>query len=61
MEELKSRAFDARLRYRMGAITREEAKQEISPYIKAFNDFSIKTAKKYGVKGKRISFAGFVR
>lgn len=60
-EELKKAAFDARTAYRIGAIDRKTAKEEIMPYIKAFNEKSKEIAAKYGMRAKKISFAAFVR
>ena len=61
MQELKTRAFDARAAYRAGAIDRKTAKAEIEPYIVAFNEKSREIAKKYNQRAKTISFTGFVR
>lgn len=61
MEELKNRAFDARESYKSGLITREEAKDDIKPYIDVFNKRSKEIAKKYGMKPKTITLAGFLR
>jgi hypothetical protein len=60
-EEIKARAFEARDSYKAGFITRKEAQEMIIPYIKAFNEKSKEIAKKYNMKPKMISFAGFVR
>lgn len=61
MEEIKVKAFEAKESYRAGFITREEAKELITPYIEAFNNKSREIARKYGMKAKTITFAGFVR
>lgn len=61
-EQLKNMAFEAREQYKAGFIDRKEAKRLIEPYVEYFNDFSKKTAAKYGIaKPKTISFASFVR
>jgi putative uncharacterized protein gp37 len=61
MEELKNKAFDARVSYKNGFITRTEAKEYIQPYIDMFNKKSKEIAKKYGMKPKTITMAGFLR
>lgn len=61
MEIIKEQAFIARDSYRAGLIGRDEAKKIIMPYIILFNDKSKKIAKKYNMKPKLITFAGFVR
>jgi hypothetical protein len=61
-EQLKNIAFEARDQYKAGFIDRNEAKRLITPYIEYFNEFSKKTAAKYGIsKPKTINFASFVR
>lgn len=60
-EELKNIAFEAKQMYKAGLISRREAQEKIRPYIEYFNEFSKATARKYGLKPKLISFAGFVR
>lgn len=37
------------------------AKTDIEPYIKLFNNKSMEIAKKYNMKPKKITFAGFIR
>ena len=61
LETLKANSFEAKDLYRIGAISRSEAKERILPYIEVFNAKSKEIAKKYGMRGKTISFAGFVR
>ena len=61
LDEIKSAAFEARALYRIGAISRAEAAAKIQPYIKAFNDKAGEVAKKYNLRAKKITFAGFVR
>ena len=61
IEVLKERAIIARDSYKGGFIERQEAKRLIDPYIKAFNAKSAEIAKKYNMKPKTITFAGFVR
>lgn len=45
----------------MGLITYDMAKEMAAPYLKIMNDISKQIAKKYGVRPKLISFAGFMR
>lgn len=61
LEIIKQRAFEARCAYKKGLITRTEAKTDIEPYIKLFNNRSMEIAKKYNMKPKKITFAGFIR
>ena len=61
MEEIKARAFEARYSYKAGLITRLEAKEMIMPFIKLYNEKSKQIAKKYNMKPRYISFAGFIR
>lgn len=60
-EEIKEMAFQARTLYQIGVISRKEAKEKIEPYIEIFNLKAVEIAKKYNLKPKKISFAGFVR
>jgi len=59
--ELLNKAKEARFKYNVGAISREEAKKEINPYILKFNQKSDELAKKYNVKAKHITFSSFIR
>lgn len=61
IEVLKRVAESAKALYHRNVITREEAKKDIKPYIDAFNKKSVETAKKYGMRPMKISFAKFVR
>jgi hypothetical protein len=61
LEKIKAEAFLAKEMYKVGSITRAEAKTLIMPYIEAFNAKSKEIAKKYNQRAKTISFAGFVR
>lgn len=53
--------LNTRCAYKKGLITRAEAKTDIEPYIKLFNNKSMEIAKKYNMKPKKITFAGFIR
>lgn len=60
-QQLKNIADEGKYLYKIGKITREEAKEKIMPYIQAFNEKSISIAKKYGMKPKKISFTSYIR
>ena len=47
--------------YNIGAITREEAKEHIQPYLDKVNAKSEELAKKYNQKPKKVTFRTFVR
>lgn len=47
--------------YNAGVITREQAKEQLKPFINLYNSKSIELAKKYGQKPKQFGFAGFMR
>lgn len=53
LEIIKQRAFEAKCAYKKGLITRAEAKTDIEPYIKLFNNKSMEIAKKYNMKPKK--------
>lgn len=59
--KLYDAALDARHLYILGRITREEAKEDITPYLKVFNEASKSIAKKYDQRPKLLSFESFVR
>lgn len=61
IDELRLQAEEGRLLYNSGLISREDAIERISPYIRAYNEKCLTIAKKYNVKPKKISFAVFVR
>lgn len=61
IEMAKRAAFEARDSYRRGLITREEARAEIQPFIKGFNEISVKKAREFGVRPKKINFNSFIR
>lgn len=61
VKELKGIAEEYRALYRLNKISREEAKQQIMPYINHFNERSKEIAKKYKMKPKTITFAKFIR
>ena len=59
--ELKQKAENAKYLYRTNVISRETAKEEIMPYIEAYNQKSLEIAKRYNQKAKKLTFASFVR
>lgn len=61
IEKLKSQAEIAKDKYRLGYISREEAKQLIMPFINVVNSRQIELAKKYHLKPKKVNFIGFIR
>ena len=61
IKELKYRAEIARLQYQMNHITRDEAKEQIMPYINVINERSKELAKKYNQKPKLVTFITFFR
>lgn len=61
IKALKDTAENARMMYRLGAITREEAAERIKPYADAFNAKSKEIAKKYNQRPSRFSLAAYLR
>jgi len=59
--ELYNQALDGRMLYKMGRISRAEAKEMIMPYAEKFNEVSERLAKKYNQKPKRFNFNAFIR
>ena len=47
--------------YRLGKISREEAKEYITPYLDYVNEKSKELAKKYNQKHKEITFSYYLR
>ena len=61
MQLLKLKAEQYRDLYRLGKITREEAKNSIMPYLDEVNSKGREIAKKYNRKYRNITFSTFVR
>ena len=59
--ELKIHAEYYRDLYRLGKTSREEAKQEIMPYLNKVNEKSKELAKKYNQKYRPVNFCAYVR
>lgn len=59
--ELKSKAVDAKMKLLTGKLTYEEAVSKVKPYIDFVNKKAAETAKKYGMKARKISINGFLR
>jgi len=59
--ELRAKAEEARALYRMGMISKKEAKIIINPYIDAVNEKSRELAKKYQQKPRYVSFEAYCR
>ena len=47
--------------YRLGKISREEAKEHIAPYLDYVNEKSKELAKKYNQRHKEITFSYYLR
>lgn len=59
---LKQEAEHYKFLYQTGQITREEAKEHITPYLDCVNNKAKELAKKYNMKKyKKVSFISFVR
>lgn len=61
MENLKETAEKYRYLYRKGECTREEAKENIQPYLNYINEQSKIIAKKYKQNPKFVDFIGYIR
>jgi hypothetical protein len=61
IEKLFTNASDAKALLRVNAISYEEAKRRIMPYIDMWNKISMEKARKFHVSPKKISFASFIR
>lgn len=57
----REKAFEARILYNKGVITRKEAEEMIAPYKEVFNKKSRELAEKYHVRPQRFSMAAFLR
>lgn len=58
---LLKEAEEAKYYANIGAISIEEAKKRIKPYIDAVNEKAIEIAKNYNMKPKKISISHFMR
>lgn len=58
---IKEKAETARINYRIGLISREEANLDILPYLNILNSKSKEIAKKYNQKHRDVSFTEYVR
>ena len=61
IEEARKQAEEARSKYRLGIITREQASKQIAPYADAFNHKSKELAVKYNCRAKAFSLAAYLR
>lgn len=57
----REEALKAKALYNLGIITRDEAKERIEPYKRAFDEAAKRLAEKYGMKPQRFSLASFLR
>lgn len=55
------RAIHARIQYRIGVMSKDEAMEFMAGYIEEFNAKSREIAAKYGQRPRLFSFAAFVR
>lgn len=58
---LKETADKARAMLHVGAMTRDEAKARVQPYLDIVNTTAEAKARKYRVRFRPVSFAGFIR
>jgi len=61
IEKLYIDANDAKALLRVNAISYDEAKRRIMPYIDMWNKVSIEKARKFHVSPRKITFASFIR
>jgi hypothetical protein len=61
IKPIKHKAEKAKYLYNIGKMSREEAKEEIGPYIELFNEKAKSIAKKYNQKPKTISYVTYLR
>ena len=59
--ELLQQAKQAAFEYNIGAISREECRKLVMPYINLYNKKAVEIAKKYGMRPKKINFCSFIR
>lgn len=59
--KLKQKAEEYRFLYQTNQVSREEALNNIMPYINAINEKSKELAKKYNQKVKKVTFSTFTR
>lgn len=60
-KEIQEQAYLYRDLYRLGKVTREEAKEKIMPYLDFVNETSKKICKKYNQKHRNVTFSNYVR
>lgn len=58
---LKAQAFEAKNKFMVGELSRDEAKKFVEPYLEAVNARSKELAKKFNMRPKLVSFSGFMR
>lgn len=54
-------AHEARYKMKIGAISYDEAKALIQPYITLVNEGAVRIAKEYGTSPRKVSVTGFLR
>jgi len=61
VEKLYVNANDAKALLRVNAISYDEAKRRIMPYIDKWNMVSKEKSKKFHVRPRKITFSSFIR
>lgn len=61
IQTLQKIAANAKFEYKTGQITREQAIEQIQPYIDVANAKSREIAKKYNQRPKLITLTGYLR
>lgn len=61
IEGLRSKAFIAKVMYKSGKISRDEAKELISPYLEEVNRIGGEKSDKYHLKYRPVSFSYYLR
>jgi len=60
-QKLLDQANQAKASFKYGVITKNEAEIRIYPFMKKFNEVSIREAKKAGVKARLFNMTSFLR
>jgi hypothetical protein len=61
VENLYIEANTAKELLKVNAITYEEAKRRVMPYLNKLNQVGKEKAKKFGLKARTVSFPSFIR
>jgi hypothetical protein len=60
-KQLLNKAQQAKLDYRFGKISEEEAIEEVKPYKEVFDKEQVKIAKKFGKRPAPLNIKSFIR